>query len=156
MNKRKQTIAALLSAGILGLGTAGTVIASPWGGDNGQRCERHEGRHGGHMHGIFKRLDLTEAQQDQLFQIRYEQRPAVREKMKELRTSRQTLRELATADDYDAGKVRAAAEQQAKIRTDLIVMRTETMHKMLQVLTPEQKQKLAEKRQRHSHSMNRD
>ncbi len=156
MNKRKQTIAALLSAGILGLGAAGTVVASPWGGDHGQRCERHEGGHGGHSHGVFKRLDLTEAQQDQLFQIRHEQRPAVREKMKELRNSRQTLRELASADEYDAGKVRAAAEQQAKIRTDLIVTRTETMHKMLQVLTPEQKQKLSQMRQRHSHSADRD
>ncbi len=156
MNKRKQTIAALLSAGILGLGAAGTVIASPWGGDHGQHCERHEGRQGGYMHGIFKRLDLTEAQQDQLFQIRHEQRPAVREKLKELRNNRQTLRELATADEYDAGKVRTAAEQQAKIRTDLIVMRTETMHKMLQVLTPEQKQKLAQMRQQHTHSANHD
>jgi protein CpxP len=152
MSKRNKTIATLAAAGVLGLAAAGTVVANPWdGGAHKARCEHHAGKFRTGMHRVFKQLDLTEAQRDQLFEIRHNQRPALREKMKELRQSRQALRALATADTYDADRVREAAAQQAQVRTDLTVMRTETMHKMFQVLTPEQKQKLAELRQRHEH-----
>lgn len=150
MTKRTNTIATLLAAALLGVSAAGTAVASPWGGGGKQACA-HQSDKRGDMHRAFKHLDLTEAQRDQLFEIRHAQRPAMREKMKELRKTRQTLRELATAETYDAEQVRKAAEQQASVQADLIVMRTEAKQKMMQLLTPEQKQKLAEKRQRHGH-----
>lgn len=149
MIRRNKTIAALLTAGVLGLSAAGSAVANPWGGGHKPSCERHAGKQGGGMHRVFERLDLSQTQRDQLFEIRHGQRPALREKMKALRNDRQALRALATAEDYDADRVREIAERQAQARADLIVMRTETMHKMLQVLTPEQKQKLADMRQRH-------
>lgn len=146
MKMRSKTIAALLAASVLGLGAAGSAIATPWGGGHQDACEHRAGKHGG-MTRMFKHLDLSEAQRDQLFEIRHNQRPAMREKMKELRQSRSALRELAAAESSDEAKVKAAAEQQSRVRAELIVMRTEAMHTMLQVLTPEQKQKLSEKRQ---------
>lgn len=154
MTKRNKTIAILLTSALLGAGAAGTVAAKPWGGDSSHACAHAEKRGG--MHGVFKQLDLTEAQRDQLFELRHNQRPAMREKYKQLREGRQTLRELASAEEYDATQVKNAADQQARIRSELIVMRTETMHKMMQVLTPEQKQKLAQARQERKDRTERD
>jgi protein CpxP len=92
---------------------------------------------------MMGRLDLSEQQRDKIFEISYAQEPAVRDKLKALRKVRETLRESATAENYDAQHVRDLADQQAKIQADLAVMRTETFHRIYGLLTPEQKQKLA-------------
>lgn len=148
MTKRNKTFALLLTAAMLGVGATASVAASPWGGADKHGCAHGEKRG---LHGIFKKLNLSEQQRDQLFEIRHSQRPALREKMKELRKSRGALRELALAETYDAAQVKKAADEQARIQADLTMMRTETMHKMMEILTPEQKQQLAELRSQRGH-----
>lgn len=155
MSRPNKTLAILLTSALLGAGAVGTVAASPWGGQSKHACAHGDQRGG--MHGVFKQLDLTDAQRDQLFEIRHNQRPVMREKYKALRDSRRTLRDLALAENYDAAQVKKAADEQARIRSELIVMRTETMHKMMEALTPEQKQKLAQLReQRKAHKEHAD
>ena len=80
----------------------------------------------------------------------------MREKYKQLRESRQMLQELASAEDYDAAQVKKLADEQAHIRSELMVMRTETMHKTMKMWTPERKQKLAQMRQEHKDGTDRD
>jgi Spy/CpxP family protein refolding chaperone len=150
MKKRNIVLSTILAGSVLSVAAVGIANADPSGGcgARGHHASMHEGRmgHGGFGH-MFKRLNLTEAQRDQIFQIRYAQKPAMRAKMKELRSGRQALRAAATAENYDAQKVQTLAQAQAKTLADMMVMRTETSHKIYAVLTPEQRQQLSQMRQ---------
>jgi protein CpxP len=59
------------------------------------------------------------------------------------------LREATRSDAYDSAKVREIANKQAALHADMTVLRTETMHQIYSLLTPEQKQKWDAKRARH-------
>lgn len=154
MNKRNLVLGSVLGMSLLGLLGAG--VASAHGG--GEWCHSHRGgymsRLGGHgvgglgMEGsrelrhVMRRLDLSQSQRDQIFQIRYQEIPSVREKMEALRHDRQELRAATLSANYDPQKVREAADHAAKTLSDLIVMRSETFRKMYGVLTPEQQAKV--------------
>ena len=143
MKARKYIITGLLAGGLLTGGAAGIAMARPAGDcDMGPRGEWMSHEHG-HMRGgqftrMVRHLDLTEAQQAQIRQIAEEARTAGKDARDALRENRQALHDLAAGTDYDAGRVRELADAQAKLQADLLVARTETMHRIHQVLTPEQ------------------
>lgn len=117
-----------------------------------------EGMHRGHggdamMH--MRALGLSEAQQDQIFKIRHDAEPAMREQMKQLRKSRDDLRQLAMADKFDDAKARQAADAQAKALSTMAVMRAQNMNRVRQVLTPEQRSKMDQMREQHRPGMQR-
>jgi periplasmic protein CpxP/Spy len=113
----------------------------------------HEMR-GGHGAGefgtmrLFRRLELTEAQRDQVFKIFHEQAPALREKMRAVRQAREALREAASAPTFDSARVRELADAQGRAIADAAVMRAETMSRVVALLTPEQRAKLDEVREK--------
>ena len=129
----KRVIAGFLVASSLALGVA---YAAPGGRFHGEE---------GQMHGSMMRLrglDLTEAQRDQVFKIFHEQQPAMREQMKAIGEARRELAQAATGDPFDASRVQAAAEAQGKAVTQLAVLRAQTLQRVSQVLTPEQRAKV--------------
>lgn len=152
MNTR--TLASFLVASSLALGVAPAAFAQPGPGPMGGPG-MHEGPMGGHhggMHGrgaMMRELNLTEAQRDQMFKIHHEQEPAFREQMKKVRAARQDLHKLALADRYDEAAVRRAADAQAKAMSDLAVMHAQTMHRVRELLTPEQRAKMDQLGERH-------
>ncbi|HEY5896267.1 MAG TPA: Spy/CpxP family protein refolding chaperone, partial [Burkholderiales bacterium] len=75
------------------------------------------------------------------YKIHHDQEPALREQMKKVRAAREDLHKLAIAERYDEGQVRRAADTQAKAMSDLAVMHIQTMRRMRDVLTPEQRAK---------------
>lgn len=143
--------ACLLASG-LALGVPATAsaddlrrvsAAGDWrGGDMYHRGGR---KHGGAMR-MLRGLDLSDAQRDQIFEIRHAQAPAMRAQMKAVRAARKELRELALAPTYDAAKAQASADALAKATAEMALMRIDAMRKVLAVLTPEQRQKLDERR----------
>lgn len=149
MKTRNLVLGSVLAATTLGLLGTGVVSARPYGHCDGVFSGRHAAyqRHGMHRGGplrhFMKRLDLTEEQRDQIFEIRHAQRPAVREKMKELRKGREALRDAAMAETYDPDAVRELAEQQAKIQAELIVMRNATRNQIYGLFTAEQREEVA-------------
>jgi len=153
MLTKKSVLAAALAASIVGLAVAVPASARPhgeWGHHRGADGPGFEGRGGpgGGLGGrMMRELDLSEAQRDKMFEIRHASQPAMHAKMNDLRKNRVALREAATARDYDAGRVRALADEGAKIQADLTVMRVETQQKALAVLTPEQRAKLEQARE---------
>jgi len=152
MLTKKSALAAALAAGIIGLAVAAPASARPHGGyghHHGADGPGFEGRGGprGELGGrMMRELDLSEAQRNQMFEIRHAAQPAAHDKMNALRKNRVALREAATAKEYDAGRVRALADEGAKLQADLAVMRIETQQKTLAVLTPEQRAKLEQLR----------
>lgn len=137
---RKQ-MAGLLLAGSL---AAGAAYAMPGEGPMGH----HGGRAGGAMMPL-RGLDLTEAQRDQIFKIFHDQAPAMREQMKQIRQARINLAKAAGGDRYDDAGVRAAAEAQGKAVTQLALLRAQTLQRVHEVLTPEQRAKVKERFEQH-------
>jgi Spy/CpxP family protein refolding chaperone len=132
----KRVIAGFLVASSLALGVA---YAAPGG--------RFHGHDGPAMR--LRGLDLTEAQRDQVFKIFHEQQPAMREQMKAIGDARRELAQAATGDQFDANRVQAAAEAQGKAVTQLALLRAQTLQRVSQVLTPEQRAKVKERLERH-------
>jgi protein CpxP len=143
-------LGALLLASSLALGVAATASAddlqrvSAPGGWHGGGMQRGGSHHGGDMR-MLRGLELTDAQRDQIFEIRHAQVPAMRTQMKALRAARKDLRELALAPQYDTAKAQASADALAKATSQMALMRIDMTRKMLAVLTPEQRKKLDER-----------
>jgi Spy/CpxP family protein refolding chaperone len=132
----------VIVAGALALGGARAALAQ----DGAMRGSM--GMHGGH--GMMLRgLDLTEAQRDQIFKIHYDQMPAMREQMKQVRRAREELAQAAKADRFDEARARQAADALGKAVSAMAVMRAQTSSRVRAVLTPEQRSRLDERSQRH-------
>jgi protein CpxP len=152
MNAR--TLAGFLFASSLALGLAPAAFAQGGPGPMQGGPGMHEGQMHGHgdmrgRGGLMRELNLTEAQQDQIFKIHHEQEPAFRDQMKKVRAARQDLHKLALAERYDEAAVRRAADAQAKAASDLAVMHAQTLHRVREILTPEQRARFEQMGQRH-------
>ena len=89
---------------------------------------------------MLRRLDLSEEQRAQVEQIVTERRTATQKGTGG--ENHKALQELAISTVYDPQRVQV----QARLHAERIVARTETFHRVYQVLTPEQQAKLAELR----------
>jgi Spy/CpxP family protein refolding chaperone len=132
-------IAALLAAGSLAVAIP-AVQAHP---SDGPRAERMRGGEGMRF---LRRLDLNEAQREQVKKIFEEQAPNMRSRMEAARTAQQELRTLAMSPNFDSGRARDLADTAAKAHADAAVMRAEGMSKVFALLTPEQRARLEERR----------
>ncbi|MEJ2174485.1 MAG: Spy/CpxP family protein refolding chaperone [bacterium] len=145
-------LGACLLASSLALGVPATASAddlrrvSASGDWRGGHSDHRGGRkHDGAMR-MLRGLDLSEAQRDQIFEIRHTQAPAMRAQWKAVHAARKELRELALSPTYDPAKAQASADALAKVTSQMALMRIDAMRKVLAVLTPEQRQKLDERR----------
>ncbi|WP_341674924.1 Spy/CpxP family protein refolding chaperone [Niveibacterium sp. SC-1] len=125
------------------------VMAAPDGGP-GRGPGPDAPRMGGFEHGGMRghmRLprDLTEAQRDKIFAIHHAQEPALREAGKQVFKTRQALRELATADNYDAARARSLADDLGRAEAEQARLHADTMAQVWKVLTPEQRKQMNER-----------
>jgi protein CpxP len=140
----RRHVASFLLASSLALGLAPLAVeAQPLPGGASSPMGR-----GGHPMMQLRALGLSEAQQDQVFKIFHEQAPAMREQMKQVRRSRTELRQVAAAERFDEGRARQIADTQAKALATLAVMRAQTTHRVREVLTPEQRARMDQMRER--------
>lgn len=114
---------------------------------DGQRMGDRMG-HRGQGAGIerMRGLDLSSAQRDKIFEIRHAAAPEQRQAMKDVFEARQALRELSRAEKFDEGKAKAAAEREGAAIAKATLLRAKTENQIHAVLTPEQRQKLQERR----------
>lgn len=92
-------------------------------------------------------LNLTEAQEDKIFTIVYEQLPSVREQMKTLHRVHEELRDLPFADKFDASRAKSLTDQLARATASLELAHTNAQSKVWAVLTPEQRKEVTERMQ---------
>jgi Spy/CpxP family protein refolding chaperone len=110
----------------------------------------HEFGFGGHMMGFMADyLDLTDAQRAQAKEIMAKEKSAMRPLMQQLAQSHQQLRQLEESATFDEAKVRTLASQNTQLMTELIVQKARIKNELFQVLTPEQKAKMAKFEDRH-------
>jgi periplasmic protein CpxP/Spy len=115
---------------------AGIAIAQPHGGPHG----------GGDFFGgpMFDYLDLSDAQRAQIKQIFSKEKPAMEPLFKQEMDSHKQMMQLIQSGTFDEAKAQAIATQSAQIHAQLEVQHARVASEAFQVLTAEQKAKLAQ------------
>ncbi|MGO3743502.1 Spy/CpxP family protein refolding chaperone [Kerstersia sp.] len=101
----------------------------------------------------FERLDLSEAQRDQLFNIRHQAEPALHESRKALRQASRELRDLGRAKKLDTDALKRASDALGNAVAEEARLRVQRDNALYHVLTPEQRAQLAERRQENRRGM---
>src|SRR5271156_888757 len=115
---------------------AGLAIAEPHGGPRG----------GGDFFGgmMFDYLDLSDAQRAQIKQIMEKEKPTFEPLFKQEMESHKQMMQLIQTGTFDEAKAQAIATQGAQIHAQLEVQHARVASEAYQVLTAEQKTKLAQ------------
>jgi Spy/CpxP family protein refolding chaperone len=109
---------------------------------------------GDHMLGYLTDvLDLTQAQQDQAKAIMDKEKPVIQPLMKQLMQAHKDLSSLEDSGTFDEAKVRALAAQNTQAMTELFVQKARIHAELFQILTPDQKTKLAQVKAKHEARM---
>lgn len=91
---------------------------------------------------FLHRIELSEAQQDKVFELVTANLPVERAKAKLARKALDDLRKLGAVEPFDSVKARELAAAHGQAMGDLLVMRAETEAKIRALLTPEQRRSL--------------
>jgi protein CpxP len=119
---------------------AGIAIGQPHGGPHGGGDF-----FGGPMLGFFTDyLDLSDAQQAQIKQIIAKEKPALKPLFKQEMQSHEQMMQLIESGSFDEAKAQAIATQGAQVHAQLEVQHARIASEAYQVLTADQKTKLAQ------------
>ena len=130
----------MMSIAALAVLAAGIAIAQPHGGPHGGGDF-----FGGGMLGFFTDyLDLTDAQQTQIKQIVAKEKPALEPLFKQEMQTHQQMMQLIQSGTFDEAKAQTIATQGAQVHSQLEVQHARIANEAYQVLTADQKTKLAQ------------
>ena len=152
MTKTTKRIGLGLAAAVLGLSAVAAVTAQgPGGGQPPFGGRGGPGGPGGRMGGPggaigipLDRLNLTDAQRDQVKSVVDSHEAELRTLGEKAMTARRALEHAVTADTIDEGAIRAKAADVASVESDMAVARARVHADVLQVLTSDQRAKLKE------------
>lgn len=88
-------------------------------------------------------LDLTELQQEKIFELMHAQAPSIFEKEKIARITMHDLQQITQSERFDTAKAKSLAEVHGKAIAELIYLHTETQAKIWSLLTEVQRKQLA-------------
>ena len=131
-------ITALFVASTLALGAANlahaadTTAAQP----ESKPMMHHKGMHGGQHEMMFKGLNLTDAQKQQIRDIMKGQRENMKRPSLD---ERRAMHELIASDTFDKAKAEAQIDKMEAQHKAMALSRLETQNKIYNILTPEQK-----------------
>ena len=132
------------------LAAAGMVAAVPASAGG-------HGFHGGFGHDLYRmerladKLDLSDAQRADFQRISDQSREQARPYVRQMIEQHKAMRKLMESDTFDEAAVRALAERGEAATTELAVIRARSAFEIRKILTPEQREKMAEKRRHHRH-----
>ena len=146
---RTMKLAGAAALSLFGLAAIGLAGEGGGFGDRepGMRGRHHEGRRG--MREGFRDLNLTDEQKAQFKTLREQQREAMRPLMEQRRELREQIRQALEAANPDTARI-GQLEVQAHRLDQQLRAEHEKMHAaFLNILTPEQKAKVEQRRQEH-------
>ena len=98
-----------------------------------------------HMMSFFtEKLDLSSSQQDQIKAIWEKEKPTLQPLMQQAHQNRAAMKALEASGPFDEAKTRAVATQNAQVMIEMQVQHARIKSEMMQVLTADQKTKLAQ------------
>lgn len=152
MNKSKMIQLLLAAAMALPL-AASAEEGMPPEGDRPPQGPAFDGPRGemrGAPHGMpfLHGLELSDSQEDKLFQLMYSQEPYIREQQRAHDKAMRALHELGNSDKYDDGAASKLAQAAAQAQANLMLAHIRTHQKVLALLTPEQRKQLDERKAR--------
>ena len=101
---------------------------------------------------FLRGVTLTEQQRDKIFEIVYEQLPAIRTREKEMQQAGEALMKLPLAAEFDDIKAKALADTIARATADIALNRARTDAKIYRLLTPEQRKQVGSAPRSHEHT----
>lgn len=99
----------------------------------------------GYGHAFLNGLNLSEEQQDRVFNILHKQAPRQRDSMKLLNKSMTALHELARSGNYSDANAQSIARSIGQASADLALMHAQTERQIMEILTPEQRRLIEER-----------
>ncbi|WP_347094749.1 ATP-independent periplasmic protein-refolding chaperone Spy [Salmonella enterica] len=132
-------LTALFVASTLAMGAANlahaaeTTTAAP---ADAKPMMQHKGKFGPHHDMMFKNLDLTDAQKQQIRDIIKAQREQMKRPLLE---ERRAMHDIIASDTFDKAKAEAQITKMEAQRKANMLAHMETQNKIYNVLTPEQK-----------------
>ncbi|MDR3840407.1 MAG: ATP-independent periplasmic protein-refolding chaperone Spy [Escherichia sp.] len=132
-------LTALFVASTLALGAANlthaadTTTAAP---ADAKPMMHHKGKFGPHQDMMFKDLNLTDAQKQQIREIMKGQRDQMKRPPLE---ERRAMHDIITSDTFDKVKAEAQIAKMEEQRKANMLAHMETQNKIYNILTPEQK-----------------
>lgn len=113
------------------------------GGHYAQSCRGQN--HWGHgLEHAVHFLNLSSEQQDKVFQIVHDNETQLYQNHKTIREAHKELRDMTTSNSYDNAKALAISNQMGSAIASNVAIRTQINRQIYELLTPEQKRKLAE------------
>ena len=108
-----------------------------------------QGRHGyggpgGDFHRMLRQLDLTADQHSQVKAIFEKEKPTLQPLMEQMRQNHSAMSALEAGGTFDEAKTRALATQNSQTMIELQVEHARIKSEIMQILTPDQKAKLAQ------------
>lgn len=150
MNKRALTSFIIASSIALGLplsADARPMTDKPDGCGSQMQMMGERGMFGGnHLPPFLRGLNLSEAQRDKIFDLMHAQAPAMRDQAGKMRKAQMELRRLSMSGEYDEAKVKSLSEASAKLMAEMAQMRARTGNQIYQMLTPEQRKQMEERK----------
>src|ERR1700683_1608970 len=108
------------------------------------------GHHRGGFQHLLKQLDLTSEQQSQVKAIWAKERPTLQPLMQQMRQNDSVMNALVTGGSFDEGKATTLATQNSQTAIQLQVEHAKIKPAIMQILTPDQKAKLAQLEAKHA------
>jgi len=108
---------------------------------------------GADFHRMLKQLDLTTDQQAQVKAIWEKEKPAMQPLMQQMRQNHQAMKALEASGPFDEAKTRALATQNAQTMIEMQVQHARIKSEIMQILTPDQKAKMAQIEAQHEAHM---
>ncbi|CAM4013286.1 MULTISPECIES: ATP-independent periplasmic protein-refolding chaperone Spy [Lelliottia] len=133
-------LTALFVASTLALGATGMAFAADTATTTAAPTEgkmmHHKGKPGMHHDMMFKDLNLTDAQKQQVRDIMKSQRDQMKRPPLE---ERRAMHDLIASDSFDKAKAEAQIDKMTEQHKAGMLARMETQNKIYNILTPEQK-----------------
>lgn len=131
-------LTALFVASTLALGAANIAHAAdtPAAPADAKPMMHHKGKPGPHHEKMFKDLNLTDAQKQQVRDIMKGQRDQMKRPPIE---ERRAMHDLIASDSFDKAKAQAQIDKMDAQRKAQMLAHMETQNKIYNILTPEQK-----------------
>ncbi len=133
-----RTIARILPTAVLGTALLASAAAFPMG-------PRHPGDSERMLAHMTEQLDLSEAQAEQVGQVLSSDRAQAQADRRRMQEIREALE--AQAGDFNAGEVQKLADELGEITSRMAFQMTSKRAEVYTILTPEQREELAEFRQ---------
>lgn len=150
--RKSQLLAGLVLASSMVLAPV-AVNAANHAQNNHATFNKANFKHGSNFKHNFRnknmsKLDLSQEQKDKLFEMRQAREAEMYEQRKAINAANVELRDLAKAEKFDADKAKKAATDLGQAKGQMALIKAQSRADFMALLTPEQKQKLAERKEK--------